>query len=57
MARQKREDKQDEPFDLTEALKVVHPLHREGFRWFILEKRITNQKDFDKEYKKYGGFQ
>lgn len=57
MARPKREDKQDKPFDLEQALNGVHPLHLEGFRWFILEKKITNQKDFDKEYKKYGGFQ
>lgn len=57
MARQKKEPKQDEPFDLTRALNGVHPLHREGFGWFILEQKITNQKDFDKEYKKYGGFQ
>lgn len=54
--KQKKEPKK-EPFNLKEALKNVNPFLREGFHWFINDKKITNQKDFDKQLEIYGGFQ
>lgn len=42
-------------FDLEQALKSVHPFMLEGFRWFICDKKIESQEEFDKLYKQYGG--
>ena len=57
MARpKKKQETKNEPFKLEEALQNVNPYLREGFHWFIIDKKITNQKDFDKELEIYGGF-
>lgn len=55
--KKKQEVTKNEPFKLEDALAEVNPLLREGFHWFIIDKKITNQKDFERELKIYGGFQ
>lgn len=64
MAKKKKEekdeteiDKVEEDFNLEAALKNLDPYLQTGFRWYIKEKslNITNQKEFDKYVKHYGG--
>ena len=56
MARPKKNKEPAKTFDLEEAMEKVNPLLRDGFRWFIMNKKITNQKAFDELIKIYGGF-
>ena len=56
MARPKKKSEPKEAFDLDKALANVNPFLVEGFKWFIMGKKITNQKAFDKELELYGGF-
>lgn len=50
----KKKEKTPEPdFNLEEALENTNRYLRGGFKEFIKDEKITNQKKFDKLYKKY----
>ena len=51
----KNEKEEKEKFDLSKALAVVNPFLLEGFKRFIMDKKVASQKDFDKLLKDYGG--
>ena len=55
----KKENKEEENlFDLQKALEDVNPYLREGLEKYIYYNnvKVTNQKEFDKTLKIYGGF-
>lgn len=57
MAKTKKKEEPDEPFDYEKEYEKVHPLLKEGFIYYLKDKKIKNSKDFKKQYDKYGGFQ
>lgn len=49
--------KEENKFNLEEALKGINPYLKDGFLLFIQDKSVKSQKTFDKYLKQYGGFQ
>lgn len=57
VGKKKTEEKkeEDKSFDINKALETVNPFMLDGFKWFIIDKDIKNQKEFNKLLKEYGG--
>lgn len=57
MSKSKKKEKQEESFDLNEALLEVNPLMQEGLLKFInkLDLKVESQEDFNKIFELYGG--
>lgn len=53
-SKKKESPKEDSKFDLEESLSQVNRFLLPGFRDYIADKEVKNQKQFDKYYKEYG---
>ena len=53
----KKQEKEENDFNIEEMYKTVNPYLLEGFKKYIFANniKIKNAKDFEKVYKTYGG--
>ena len=54
----KKQEKEEDDFNIIEMYKKVNPFLIDGFKQYIFENdiKIKNKREFEKVYKTYGGF-